>query len=69
MAVDPDLGATHGRERREPSHRWRLRERCTEVEAVLEVRSGGVVALGQRNKGAGGEKKKRRYIWGTFSPG
>jgi hypothetical protein len=55
--ADPDLGATHGRERRELGRRWRLREKCARVEAVLEARSDGVVAHGRRNEGAGGEEE------------
>jgi hypothetical protein len=30
---------------------------------------GGAVALGRTMKTMEGEKKARRYIWGTFSPG
>jgi hypothetical protein len=64
MAADPDLGAMHGWERRELSHWWRLRERCPRVEAVLEARSDGVVALGRRNKGARGGEEEEAVYWG-----
>jgi hypothetical protein len=64
MATDPDLGAMHGRERHEPSHRWRLRERYARMEAVLEARSGGVVALGRRNEGAGGGEEEEAVYRG-----
>ena len=63
-------GSAHGRERREPGHRRRWRERCAHKEAVLEaMRSGGdVVALGRRRRDDGGGEERRRYIGGTFSP-
>jgi hypothetical protein len=51
--VDLNMGAAHGRERCESGHRWRWRERCACVEAVVleAMRSGdGVVALGRRTR-------------------
>jgi hypothetical protein len=62
--ADPNLGATHGRERRELGRRWRLQEKC----ACVEARSDGVVAHGRRNEGAeGGEEEVVHRD--TFSPG
>ena len=68
--VDLDLRVALGRERREPSHRWRRREMCTCVEVVLEAMrsSGGAVALGEEQEMMEGGREEAVY-WGTFSPG
>ena len=68
--ADLDLRVVLGRERREPGHRQRWRERCACVEVVLEAMrsSGGAVALGEEQEMMEGEREEAVYR-GTFSPG
>jgi hypothetical protein len=67
----PDLGTTHGRERRELGCWWRLRERCARVEAVLEaMREAAARWLpGEEDKRMMEGEKRGRYIGGTFCSG
>ena len=68
--ADLDLRVALGRERHEPGHRRRRRERCTCVEVVLEAMrsSGGAVGLGEEQEMMAGERDDALYR-GTFSPG
>jgi len=68
--VDLDLRVALGRERHEPGHRQRRRERCACVEVVLEamMSSAGAVALGEEQEMMEGERDDALYR-GTFSPG
>ena len=59
-----DLRVALGRERREPGHRWRRRERYACVEVVLEAMrsSGGAVALGEEQEMMEGGREGAVYI-------